>query len=254
MIAEGIEYIMTPCQPWSRRAGFLYQMIALRARYRRNKVAWKNHIEACHNFVIKVAEMTKNKNRAIVLGSGLLIETPIDYLANRFHEVILVDAIHGLPERWKVRQYQNVTMIEADITGLINTNTINIRKDFDITQMSKNFDLAISSNVLSQLPLFLHNSLNSTLLSNEDAATERQVIVSHISNIRMMADRYCLISDYEHYIIDDELRAEHVDLFCGVMLPPPSETWTWSIALRPEVFRNKDVYSHVGAWSNLDDM
>ena len=254
MIVEGLEYIVTPCQPWSRRAGFLYQMIALRARYRRNKVAWKSHIEACHNFVIKAAEMTDNNGRAIVLGSGLLIETPISYLANKFREVILVDAIHGIPERCRMRKYKNVNMVEADISGIINNFSRNSHSKFDISKFEYKYDLAISSNMLSQIPLYLHDALNTMKLGCNEETIKRRAIIDHIITIKSISHHHCLISDYEHYITNNELIVDTKDLLYGIMLPPPSETWTWNLALRPELFQNKDVYSRVGAWVDINDM
>ena len=253
MLAEMAEYMVTPCQSWARRAGFLYQMVALRARFRRNKGAWQSHISSCHDLVIEVARTTRRKDRAIVFGSGLLIETPIKYLAETFQEVILVDAVHGLPERWQMRRLPNVKIVSADVTGLINKTPCARSQMFSIAQMTEVFDLAISSNLLSTIPLFLHNSQGKEPIACGWAELSRQAIVDHMINIQEISNKYCLIADFEHLVIDDGLRIERMPLLGCAMLPPPCKTWTWNIALRPEIFKNKDVYSRVGAWCNHED-
>lgn len=250
MLVEAVEFMLTPGPRWARDAGLLYQMVAFRARFRRNRMAWQDHIDRCHEFIMKAATSGPSNNRAIVFGSGLLIEVPIDYLARTFKEVVLVDAVHGLPERWRLRHYSNIKRIEADITGLIEKTTT---EPLNARFGGQQFDLAISANILSQLPLFANKSTIKSMEYQSDSELARAIISSHIAGIRSIASTTCLITDIERISVDGLNQIDRSDLLHGVTLPPPTEIWRWDLAPRPELSNDYDVYSRVGAWLNIGD-
>ena len=138
-------------------------------------------------------------------------------------------------------------MIDADVTGLIKNMSCISQILFGFTKIIDVFDLVISSDLLSTLPLFLPAAQRNDLLHSDEDNVAMKAIFDHVAIVKNIADSYCLISDYEHLVVDNKLHIEYIPLLCGAMLPPPSKTWTWNIALRPELYNNKDVFSRVGA-------
>ena len=81
MFAELIEWLTTPCPSTARRLGYLREAIAIRARHRRHRENWRPHLDATRAFVERAAAIPPRKRTAVLLGSGALIDVPIDALA-----------------------------------------------------------------------------------------------------------------------------------------------------------------------------
>lgn len=100
MIKEVWDYLTTKSTAKARKDGYLYTAIALAARARRCEKYWQTHLENCHSEIEKRVRQHSNhfsdskKNHVAVLGSGLLLETPIELLEKYFSEITLVDIVH----------------------------------------------------------------------------------------------------------------------------------------------------------------
>ncbi len=80
MLAEWFRHLTTPCPRPLRDMGYLKELIAMDARHRRCREAWVSHLEACKNVILDAAlDVTRGvpRRKAVVLGSGLLLDIPI---------------------------------------------------------------------------------------------------------------------------------------------------------------------------------
>ena len=248
MLAEALEYLLTPCPAWARRLGFAHQSVSLRARHRRLGAVWAPHLEACHSFIAGAAARAPAGGRAVVLGSGLLIELPLEALAARFAEVVLVDAVHGWPERWRLRRWPHVRRLEADLTGVLGRLDGPELPEPPPPLAGERFDFAVSANLLSQLTLFPLWRLEGRVAPEALEAFARRLIERHLEGLRALAPLSCLISDFERLFFDGDRRLDADDLLHGVSLPPPDAEWVWEIAPRPEEAPDYDIRHRVGGW------
>ncbi len=253
MLAEALEFALTPCPDWARRLGLLHQAVMLRARRRRLRTVWAPHLEACRRFIAGAAARAPAGGRAVVLGSGLLMELPLEVLAARFSEVVLVDAVHGWPERLRARRWPGLRLETADLTGVLEGLSDSGLPEPAPPLAGRRFDFAVSANLLSQLPLFPLWRLEDGYSPEALEAFARSLIERHLEGLRRLAPVSCLISDFERHFLDGERLLEADDLLHGLLhgvsLPPPDAEWLWEIAPRPEEAPDYDVRHRVGGWS-----
>ncbi len=277
MLAEWFQYLTTPCPSFLRALGYPQQIIATQARYRRCKKAWRPHLEHTKSVILESALGSAGTKRAVILGSGSLLDIPLAGLSHRFDQVELVDILH-LP--WVKRhalRYPNVRFHTLDVTGVC-------RPVFDqVAQAKRNgngisdpvkprlpqaypiplsqslglgqVDFLASVNLLSQLPLipvaFLEKR-GELQCSDEGVSFSRALITNHLLWIKAGAERTCLITDLERRVCSlsgEEMMRE--DALHGVALPEPDREWIWDIAPHPEINANHDFLHRVGGFLDL---
>jgi hypothetical protein len=259
MIRELITYLLTPCPRYVRDMGYLYQAIALRGRYKRRTGSWRSHLENTRRFVIRSAEECLKRDRVIVLGSGLLLDVPLEKLAGLFHEVILVDVVH-LPEvRRRVRRFRNVRLIQSDVTGVAERLFENVSKG--IAELpdgvpafpeAEGAGLVISLNIMSQLAAIpLEYVMKKMPGIDEEKIDEWSdaIRTAHFEALRNMNCDVCLVADYEFSRKD---RAGNVvekgSTIGGVVLPKSDESWVWEISPMGEESGDLSKELRGGAW------
>lgn len=264
MLKELLTYFTNPCPKHIRHMGYLYEAIAMRERYRRNKASWLKHLENSKNFILTTSEKIQNRHKIIIIGSGLLFDVPLKQLADLFKEVILVDIVHLTEVRRHTKRYKNVSLVEYDVTNTAKILFQNIKNGImDLPDslpdlptdigIEPEASLVVSLNILSQLPVIPH--LYSIRKCPETEARKmetwcREIIESHISWLFSMPCDSCMISDHEFTKKDKNGRIiEKGSTVYGVNLPEFENQWTWSIAPYGEESDGSSKELYVGAWS-----
>lgn len=260
MIRELITYLATPCPRYVSRMGYLYQAIALRGRYTRRRAAWHDHLENTQRFIIGTAEACMNRKKAVVLGSGLLLDVPLDRLSEMFGEVVLADIVH-LPEvRRRIRHYGNVSLVQCDVTGIAEKLFLNMQKGLtDLPVGAPSFPgveedtgLVISLNILSQLAAIPLDYVMKKIAELDKEAVDRwcdQIREAHFAALKGLSCDVCLVADYEFARKDKEGNIiETGSTVGGLSLPETDASWNWEIAPLGEESKNMSKELHVGAW------
>lgn len=99
-----------------RRIGFIKDQEGIMNRYIRESSLWTNHLEKTRNFISGSFTHTDAQTVA-VLGSGWLLDIPLDHLIKRFKHIYLVDIHHPIQIRKKTAAMNQVELIEEDLTG-----------------------------------------------------------------------------------------------------------------------------------------
>jgi len=138
-------------------------------RYMRESSHWKKHLEMTRNFIAASFNHTEAETVA-VLGSGWLLDVPLDHLLKRFRHIYLVDIHHPIQIRKKTLAMKQVELIEADLTGgaikqiwkfcqetkiSAEERTFPVRLPLDPPQLHIHADALISVNLLNQLDIIL---------------------------------------------------------------------------------------------------
>ena len=235
--------LVNPAPRRLRRLGYVRQSGLLHARSRRCRVAWAPHLMRTRGAIIAAAEATSERGSAVVLGSGLLDDVPLDALADLFDRVHLVDAVHPWPARLAARRHSDVGLMTAEISAGLT--------DPDLREICAGADLIVSANLLSQLPIV---PIEAYEARGREAPPRlgTQIVETHLAALDRLAagtGRICLITDT---VQREEDRAGRVtntlDLMFGVTLPKPAEAWDWELAPFGEIDRRRRLIHRVHAY------
>ncbi len=262
MLGEWFTHLTTPCGKPYRRMGYLHELIAIDHRYKRCRAAWAPHLEQCQSLITEAAAACPHQGRAVVLGSGLLLDIPLTYLATTFDDVVLIDICHLRSTRSLVKKYQNVRLIEADISGSVDPLLYWLSGDQNMPLPTPNIDTnllggadyIISSNLLAQLPLTPLTHLTTHAPDLDPAALNtiaRTIIDHHLSLLQSQNCPVTLISETLRLFSNQSAAATKIDPLFGAPLNYNGAEWWWDIAPKPELDAQTSLRLSVRGIKNL---
>ena len=257
MLAEWLKHLTTPCPDHLKAMGYLKELIAIQARHRRCRAAWAPHLEQCMN-VIKEAAHGVAKRRVAVLGSGLLLDVPLEELARSFDDVALVDIFHMPEVEQRVRGLANVRLVTEDLSGVVEplfrhmaeSRAGSLPPPRVDTGPLAGADLVVSAKLLTQLPLLPLGLVREKARKDgngygeeETRAFARRIIDHHLDLLASLPGRVALLTETERVISDKDEILQSIDPLFGATLPAAGKMkrWTWNIAPRPEITRHIDL-------------
>jgi hypothetical protein len=256
MIPQAIEYLATPCSRPLRGMGYLRELMAIRGRAWRCWNAWKPHLEKSKSIVRTAMEQCPKRRKAVILGSGMLYDVPIDELSAAFREVLLVDIVHPL-KNWLSRlRHKNLRRVTADVTGTAE-EVFRVAKASGVTlpRTEPNLflddpevDLVVSLNLLSQLPVIPTTYLERVGTHSPEAiqAFARHLLASHLAYLQRFTCSVALMTDVEKLTLNSAGTVIcRSSLLRGVELPGEGDTWIWQLAPRPEADEDYSYYRRV---------
>jgi hypothetical protein len=238
---------------------YLYEAIAMRGRYRRNRAAWTPHLDNSRQFVLSAADRCRNRRTVVVLGAGLLLDVPLDALSSLFREVVLVDIVF-LPEvRRRIRPFGNVRLVQHDVTGTARGLYDAIRLGSRhlpeaaplLPELQEAVGLVVSLNILSQLWV-VPRAYALKKLPDLDAELIDDwcghIVTSHYDFLESLPCSVCLVADHEFVMRDREGGiVSRGSTIAGLSLPAPDASWKWDIVPKGEE-RHCSKELIVGAW------
>lgn len=258
MLQEAFLWLTTPCSRGARRMGYLSAAIGLGARHTRCREAWRPHLQHTRDCLLRSALAAPADGCALVLGSGLLLDIPVEQLSQHFREVVLVDVVH-LPEvRRRVRALANVRLLELDVTGCVEA-LLSYHRGATLPEPVvpvlelRDLRWVASVNLLSQLHLLPAEWLQARWPGVPEAALQawaRRLLMAHVDWVVGMGVPWCLVADIEQTTRDSSgLILEQTQLY-DVLAPLGAvrETWSWPLAPRGELPGGVSSQHQVGAW------
>jgi hypothetical protein len=238
VILELLEYIVTPCSWTARRLGYLNGQLGIKVRHRACRWAWKSHLDHTKRVIRKAILECPQRRKAVVLGSGLLLDVPLTDLSASFREVILVDVVHPVSIRLLAPWYRNVRLVQADISATAAelakaARTPSLPLPHARPQMfcdDAEVDYVVSVNLLSQLPYVPSYYLEkSSRPESEINHYGQDLIESHLDYLKRLPGVVTLITDVEKLKVDcDGKVIDQYDILYGARLPWRSEEWIWN--------------------------
>ncbi len=261
MLAELFRYWTTFSPERVRQYGYLQRLIALESRYARCKVAWSPHVAKCHAMIVKAADLVPHPRTAVVVGSGLWIEIPIQALAERFDRVYLVDIFHMPEVVRRAKKYFNVKLLTGDVTGIFAMmkenkypGPLHPPPPPRIPHLAE-ADLIVSCNCMTQLAGAFNDMFRKTRgFADKDCDTlSAQIMEVHVEALANHASGVALlITDTERFAMQGDKIVSRSDLLKGIRLPATArsmhnEEWDWVIAPAPEEHPAQDMVHVVTA-------
>lgn len=241
MLTELFLYATTPCSPYVLHMGYLYEVIAIRSRHQRCAMAWQGHLDQSRQAVVSALGAMTSGRKAVVFGSGILLDLPFQLMAQTFEELVLVDLVHLRSIRRRMRSWKNVRLVTADVTGLAEKLYLNCKrgvKDLPepttlLPEVDERTDLVVSLNILSQLPVLPAQYAQTKMLlpPAELSAWKERIMQSHYQALARLSCPVCLIYDYEEEKRDRKgLILESVSTIGALKIPTGESTWLWEMA------------------------
>ncbi len=223
MILEALHFTAALAVSSRRKPREIAGSVGLWSRARRCAKAWAPHEENCQAFVEEKVGQLIERRHVAVLGSGLLRDVPLEFLAKSFQTVTLYDLVHLPSARMKVRggRRANVRLVERDLSG-----------GLEFLKTDDAPDLVISACLLSQMALHARNP----------ASTVRR----HLADLLGGPWVPCLITDtgYEVRNVKGEVIGTG-DLLGGEPPPPAFRAWDWTVAPFGEAARETETVHRV---------
>ena len=261
-IRAWLDYLAIPVPRHVRRMGYVRELRALRARRNRCREAWSSHLEHTREVVLEAAARCKRRRRALIVGSGLLFDVPLEALSRQFESVVLVDIVHAWSVHREASRLSNVQLVPLDVTGVVERCHVLARRRFPAPLpqrpvecfVGEEFDLIASVNVLSQLPVVPNGYMSRRIRSPTEAETRefsRALVVNHLDWLCSFQGNACLIADLERLCYGDCGLASRDGSLWGVTLPEGGRDWVWNLAPRPEMYPHLDVRHRVGGYASF---
>ena len=266
MIVQGsrawFDYMSSPVPRHLRQMGYVRELRALRARRNRCRSAWHSHLEHTRAVILDAATQCEQRRTALVVGSGLLFDIPLEELSRQFESVMLVDIVHAWSVHREAARFSNVRLLPLDVTGVVERCHALARRRAPARLPQRpvdclageRFDLVASVNVLSQLPVVPNGYMSRRIRSLTEAQTRefsRALVTNHLDWLCSFPGIACLITDLERLCYGDCGLVSREESLWGVALPEGGRDWLWDLAPRPEMYFHLDVRHRVGGYASF---
>lgn len=234
---------MMPSKRALRQMSYLRDQEGILNRHLREKQNWEEHLRLSKSFIASSFQGLEAGTVA-VLGSGWLLDVPMDHLLSHFDRVILADITHPRQIRHKYRDTREVEFVECDLSGGAVEQVWQIsRQSRDKTERQEmlerinleapselgGVDTCISVNLLNQLDILLVEFMASrfTLQEGQQSAFRKKLQDFHLEWTSRMPG--CLITDIREKSVDKAGKEAVIDsLFTTLPEGIRLEGWTWN--------------------------
>lgn len=248
MIAEALNFAATWPMTGKAHRPFIGPSVSLWSRARRCAAAWRPHEDNCHRAVAIKAGGMRARRTAVVLGSGLLRDVPIEALAQKFDTVVLIDLVHLASVRaWLSRKrLKNVALIERDLSGYDDLAAGGAVEPLSFLRQVPYLDLVISANLTSQLALGAERRLAHEAAGRMPQDTVARLVSAHMDGLFSLPCTPLLLTDTAFSIVDNSGHVhERHDLLAGIAPPKPFGAWDWTLAPTGEESPDYRIVHHV---------
>ncbi len=203
---------------------------------------WENHHEHSRKFILKAIDIYKPE-KITVLGSGWLLDLPFTEIMEMVPRISLIDIIHPPDVKTQVHKYNNVELIEQDVTGGLIEEVWEKTREYSFLKRLKSLEkivipeycpdndpgMIISLNILTQLEALPIDFIKKRSRINDEVFRLFRSAIQKKHIEFLMKHRSVLISDYAEVITDRSgvtktITTLYTDLPAGSV----REEWTWN--------------------------
>ncbi len=220
-------------------------------RYINEKENWDNHLTHCRNFLINTLK-DKSYSTISILGSGWLLDIPIDFLAAHFRKICLYDIRHPRQVLHRLGKSENFELITADITGGFTRQAWDMMKTYKRTktkpgldsikypvfEFTADSDCYVSVNILNQLDILIADFLKKNCMYSETELMPLRKAIQEAHIRCLPGGKSYIISDYEEliYDMDDRLIEKKTLVYAPLPESENRQKWQW-------VFDTQGIYN-----------
>ncbi len=241
------------------RMGYFRDQRGIINRFLNEEDNWLNHIENTKSHIIELIK-DKKPDTIAILGSGWLLDVPINEISEFVKSVDLIDIIHPSEILNKYKSNSKINFIQHDLTGGLIKQSYQliyskkkIRNNFienfhpENTIDFNRYDLIISVNILNQLDIILKDKIMSILKVKHEELEDFSGLVQEFHINSLPKGKSCLITDYEELLFNkkDELVKTNNLLFADLPESENKKIWEWKFDTKMNYYDNYKVTFNV---------
>ena len=242
-----------------RKMGFFADQSGIIRRYRREREHWEAHLQNTRQFAVE-AMQGKNRKSAAVLGSGWLLDVPVEEMSRYFEKVYLYDIRHPEATEKQARSLGNVELRVCDISCFAQpvyqyAKQYRNRKErppiSDIQPQTaldlSGFDFVFSCNILNQLDILLIDYLDRFFeLNDEETLVFRSNVQKYHIDL-LPRNRSCMVADYEEITCtpDGVETSRKASVHHPIIQHADARRWTWKFDTKMTYYKNKMTFFEV---------
>ena len=236
-----------------RKMGYFDDQSGVIRRYQREREHWNPHLQHTRQLVLD-AMHGKGRRSAAVLGSGWLLDVPVEEMSRHFAKLHLYDVRHPAAVKKQIRPLRHVELHVDDISCFAHPvyayakryRNSKERPPLSVIQPQTPpdlsvFDFVFSCNILNQLDILLIDYLSQFFeLSHEETQIfRRQVQQFHLD--LLPANRSCIVADYEEITYTPDLRevSRKPSVFHPITQRANVRRWTWQFDTQMTYYHNR---------------
>jgi hypothetical protein len=219
--------------------------------------SWNSHLRNCRDFVLKALDFYK-PSKVTVLGSGWLLDLPLEEMCDSVAEINLVDIIHPPEVKEQAGKLKKVFLREEDVSGGLITevwekcrhrlffNKLRSLDEIRIFEYQPKFDpgMIISLNIMTQLENLPLEFIKKRSVNNEESYVcfRKEVQSKHLSFLEN--HKSVLITDISEIITDNSGNStENPSVLTDLPEAKLKVEWTWNFdQRRSDYYRKKSVF------------
>ncbi len=243
-----------------RAAGYVTDQNGIMTRYRREQANWEPHLTKCHQTIETFVTHTQAQNIAI-LGSGWLLDIPLEALVAKGCHITLYDICHPAVVLHKYKNTPNVHFAKCDLTGgtvqlAVNATTFpnfctlltQVPQPFNTAE----YDAIISVNLLNQLDILLCDYLKDKFSVTQDklSAIRQTIQQNHVTWLK--AGKALIITDVTELSITirNKIAQTNPLVFAHFDGYKKLDHWTWLFDTNQRYQPGFNTHFRVEAWCN----
>lgn len=226
---------------WLRniRMNYASEQTYIAQRMLQEQGGWQSHLNNSKKFIEEFIKERPLKSINI-LGSGWLLDVPMDSIIEQFDRIVLTDIYHPKQIISKYSNQSNVEFHTMDLTNGVVDLTYSMKKrsfNFEdyirrinsIRPFNYKENIVVSVNLLSQLSVFITNYLSKKVALNNNQLEEiaSAIQLNHLKSLPQ--NKSLVITDYEEEFIDenDKLMGSKPTIFIDIPKNKQTKEWIW---------------------------
>lgn len=234
---------------WIKKWNLHSDMLALKQdqkgimqRYLNEKNAWDYHLNQCKTII---RQQFHGGDKIAILGSGWLLDVPMQDLLASYKEIHLYDINHPRQILHKYYNNSKVKFITCDLTNGLYKTIGNHSKEELLQKLHANtwslkfekYSAVVSLNVLNQLDILFIDRLKKkySFSANELKTIRLKIQKDHLASLK--ANHSLLISDVEEYAthLNEKIETKSQLAYCPLPTDSLLNQWLWQ-------FENHGLY------------
>lgn len=245
-----------------RKLGYKADQDGIIRRYINEQGNWNPHLLKTKEFIINNCLTFENKhNHIAILGSGWLLDVPLDFLLKHFKKITLCDINHPSEIKHKYRNSTQLVWKTIDISGGYIMAVYealkkgNKKNHYNIGEI-KNFtpqntisalhaDVVVSLNLLSQLDALVVESYEGKGVNKDDLQFVRKMIQQHHVNC-LPGNRTILVTDTEEILVKNNTETGRIPLmYTEIPVDSTTDKWIWKFDTKKTYYQHCDTHRDV---------
>ncbi len=242
-----------------RRMDYLSDQEGILRRFRRERAGWDKHLKNTREFISESLARTETEH-LVVLGSGWLLDLPLDELPESIQRISLIDVNFPRRVRKTAAAGRKIECIPADITGGyimgVYKAVKNGKKSFTVPagipppfiQPEKGKTL-LSLNILNQLDILIVDYIKRKTDTKEEDLSEFRKLLQESHMGMLQSHPFILITDFREVVMNgnDSVRDERDLIFTDFPRGEYENEWDWMFDSRQLYRENANTLLKVRA-------